>query len=238
MATILPDRLNAGIGGPARVAPGLKAGLSVGRRPARLEALEDRMLLSATWVDSTPDLSAEPLTADDLVIEAEVQPVRTASIEASVPVMSSLLPAALHDAAVVTLPDEAVGRYRVSGTARATPNVVPAQRFSTGLRVTQNGVVLGNLPSKIFGVKVTHNTVPSTVPFVSHRAGKYRFKATGTVDLRGYGERVTVQVRVGGKVFEKNNKWKIAGQIVAQANVRGIDIEIKAPARGRWFRAL
>jgi hypothetical protein len=209
-----------------------------GRKPDGLEALEGRLLLSASWVDPALEPWGESLTADDVVIEAGVEPVQAVSVSGKSGVSYEAHAAAAQPAALVTLPNNATGRYRVSGTARMTPDLIPAQRFNAGLRVTQTGVVIGNLPNKIFGVKVTSNTLPSTVPFISAKAGKYRFKATGTVGLSGYGEHVTAQVRIGGKVFKQNNKWKIAGQIVAQGEVRGTDIVIKAPARGRWFRAL
>ncbi|MEZ6191692.1 MAG: hypothetical protein R3C45_10435 [Phycisphaerales bacterium] len=209
-----------------------------GSKPSGLEALEGRLLLSASWVDPAVQPGGDPLTADDVVIEAGIEPVYAAAESGTSGISYEPL-AAVQPAGLATLPDAAVGRYRISGTARATPDVVPAQNFSAGLRVTQAGVVIGNLPSKISNLKVTHNTLPGTVPFVSAKAGKYRFKATGTVGLRGYGERVTVQVRIGGKVFQNdNNRWKIAGQIVGQANVLGTDIVVKAPASGRWFRAL
>lgn len=208
-----------------------------GRKPAGLEALEGRLLLSASWVDPAMQPWGESLTADDVVIEAGVEPVQAVAVSGTSGVSYEPL-AAAQPAALVTLPNNATGRYRVSGTARMTPDLIPDQRFRAGLRITQTGVVIGNLPNKIFGVKVTSNTLPSTVPFISAKADKYRFKATGTVGLSGYGEHVTAQVRIGGKVFKQNNKWKIAGQIVAQGDVRGTDIVIKAPARGRWFRAL
>lgn len=208
-----------------------------GRKPSGLEALEGRLLLSASWVDPAVQPGGDPLTADDVVIEAGIEPVYAAAESGTSGISYEPL-AAVQPAGLVTLPDAAVGRYRVSGTASMTPELVSPKRFSAGLRVTQAGVVIGNLPAKAFGVKVTHNTLPSTVPFTSAKAGKYRFKATGTVKLSGYGENVTAQVRIGGKVFKQNNKWKITGQIVAQGNVRGTDFVVKAPASGRWFRAL
>ena len=54
-----------------------------GRRPDGLEALEDRLLLSAAWVDPALNASGDSLTADDVVIEAGVEPVQGVFVAAS-----------------------------------------------------------------------------------------------------------------------------------------------------------
>ncbi len=211
---------------------------AVQHAPAGLEPLEGRLLLSASlpWAgDALPDrLTGADVVAEPIAVDAGFtgyEPVSSSRLlDVSAP--------RLLRAASLTLPGDAVGRYRVSGVATASPGVIPSVRFRAGLNVTSTGVDLGKLPDKAFGVRVVRNTLPEEIPFVSKHRGRYRFRATGIVELRGYGEEVTADVRIGGKVFKKNGKWKIAGQIVAEGRVRGVDIVLKAPARGRWVRAL